>query len=89
MNIQDAPHGINVVIETNDGRVVIGRFDSATPFEALLHDCDVHTLGEGEDAEAHIRKTATYGVAVNQRDAAVDTGVIGRVRLLGDIPKLM
>lgn len=89
MNIQDAPHGINVVIETSDGRVVIGRFDSATPFEAYLHDCDVHALAQGEDAEAHIQKTATYGVAVNQRDAAVATAVIERVRLLGDIPKLM
>lgn len=89
MNIQDAPHGINVVIETSDGQVVIGRFDSATPFQAFLHDCDVHALTEGEDAEAHIQKTATYGVAVNQRDAQVDCAAIERVRLLGDIPKLI
>ncbi len=89
MNIQDAPHGINVVIETSDGRVIIGRFDSATPFQALLHDCDVHKLEEGEDAEAFIQKTATYGIAVNQRDADVDTAAIETVRLLGDIPKLM
>lgn len=89
MNIQDAPHGINVVIETSDGRVIIGRFDSATPFQALLHDCDVHKLEEGEDAEAYIQKTATYGVAVNQRDAEVDCGSIQSVRLLGDIPKLV
>jgi hypothetical protein len=88
MNIQEAPHGINVVLETNDGRVVIGRFDSATPFSALLHDCDVHALAPGEDPEHYIRTTATYGVAVNQRDAEVPCGSIRRVRLLGEIAKL-
>ena len=88
MDIQSAPHGINVVLETSDGRVVIGRFDSATPFEAVLHDCDVHTLGPGEDAEHYIQTTATYGVAVNRRDAEVRCGLIRRVRLLGEIAKL-
>jgi hypothetical protein len=87
MNIQDAPHGINVVIETNDGHIVIGRFDSTTGFEALLHDCDVHALGDGEDAETYIRTTAKYGVAVNSPNAQVDVTSIGRVRLLGEIPK--
>ena len=88
MDIQSAPHGINVVLETNDGRVVIGRFDSATPFTAVLHDCDVHALGPGEDAEHYIQTTATYGVAVNQRDAEVPCRSIRRVRLLGEIAKL-
>ena len=87
MNIQEAPHGINVVIETSDARIVIGRFDSTTGFEALLHDCDVHALGEGEDAEAYIRNTAKYGVAVNTPNAQVDVATIARVRLLGDVPK--
>lgn len=87
MNIQDAPHGINVVIETNDGRIVIGRFDSTTGFEALLHDCDVHVVGDGEDAETYIRNTAKYGVAVNSPNVQVDVATIGRVRLLGEIPK--
>jgi len=87
MNIQDAPHGINVVIETNDARVLIGRFDSTNGFEALLHDCDVHALAAGEDSEAYIRNTAKYGVAVNAPDVHVDVGAIERVRLLGEIPK--
>jgi hypothetical protein len=87
MNIQDAPHGINLVIETNDARVVIGRFDETNGFTALLHDADVHTVESGEDAEAYIRNTAKYGVAVNAPSVQVDVGTIERVRLLGDIPK--
>ena len=87
MNIQEAPHGINVVIETDKNRVYIGRFDSATPFAALLHDCDVHDYAEGEDPEPYIRETAKYGVDVNHKDVQVEVASIQRVRLLGDVPK--
>jgi hypothetical protein len=87
MNIQDAPHGINVVIETTEQCLYIGRFDSTNGFTALLHDCDVHAVTEAEDAEGYIRNTAKYGVAVNHKDIQVDCAAIERVRLLGDIPK--
>lgn len=87
MNIQDAPHGVNVVIETSNAHVYIGRFDSTNGFQALLHDCDVHPVGADEDAESYIRNTAKFGVAVKERDLAVDVHLIERVRLLGDIPK--
>lgn len=88
MNIQDAPHGINVVVETQNGRVYIGRFDSANGFEALMHDCDVRDFAPGEDREAFIRETATYGIDVKERDAMVDIHQVASVRLLRDIPKL-
>jgi hypothetical protein len=87
MRIQDVPHGINVVIEMKQPRVYIGRFDSTNGFTALLHDCDVHDVEPGEDAEAYIRETAKYGVDVKQRDAQVDVVGIQRIRLLGDVPK--
>ena len=88
MKIQDAPHGINVVIETVGPRVYIGRFDSLNGFQALLHDCDVHDLQAGEDRERYIRESATYGIDVKQRDAHVDVLQISRIRLLGEIEKL-
>ena len=87
MKLQDAPHGINVVIETFGPRIYIGRFDSANGFTALLHDCDVHEVKPGEDAEAYIRDTAKYGVDVKSRDVEVDMMQVRQVRLLGDIPK--
>ena len=86
MRIQDAPHGINVVVETGP-RLYIGRFDSTNGFTALLHDADVHDVAPGEDAEAYIRDTAKYGVDVKQRDVQVDVMQIKRVRLLGEIAK--
>ena len=88
MHLQDAPHGLNVVVETREGRVLIGRFDSAGPFSALLHDCDVRDFAPGEEREAFIRETATYGIDVKQRDVQVDVASVERVRLLRDVQKL-
>lgn len=88
MNIQDAPHGINVVVETASGRVYIGRFDSANGFTALLHDCDVRDLPDMHSREQHIRESATYGIDVRERDTQVDVLQVTRVRLLRDIQKL-
>ena len=87
MKIHEAPHGINVVVETHDRRVVIGRFDSTNGFTALLHDCDDKAFGPDEDPEPYIRETAKYGVDVKHRDLQLDVMQIARVRLLGDIPK--
>jgi hypothetical protein len=87
MKIHEVPHGINVVIETEQGRVYIGRFDSTNGFTALLHDCDVMDFGSPDAAETYIRESAKYGVDVKQRDVSVDAHGIRRIRLLGDVPK--
>jgi hypothetical protein len=87
MKIHEAPHGINVVVETRGRRVVIGRFDSTNGFTALLHDCDVVDFAPDQDPEPYIRETAKYGVDVKQRDFQLDVHTIERVRLLGEIPK--
>ena len=88
MRIQDAPHGMNVVIETQTGQIVIGRFDSTNGFSAVLHDCDVMVFEPGLAAEAFVQETATYGVDVKHRDFELDVASIRRVRMLKDIPKL-
>lgn len=87
MNIHEAPHGINLVVETDARVLYIGRFDETNGFQVLMHDADVHQLSEDEDAEAYIRTAAKYGVAVNHKDVTFDTTGITRVRLLGDVQK--
>ena len=87
MRIQAVTHGLNVVIETG-AKIYIGRFDSLNGFKALLHSCDVHPIGAGEDVEHYVRDAATYGVNVTQGDAEVDVLGIKSVRLLRDVPKL-
>ncbi len=86
-NIQSAPHGQNLVVETKSGRVIIGRFDSSNGFQVVMHDCDVYDPPPGADVEAYVRETATYGVDVKQRDLAFDAHTIVRWRKLGDVAK--
>ncbi len=86
--IHTAPHGINLVIETRSGRVILGRFDSADVFQVHMHDCDIYTPPSGADPEPYIRETATYGVDVKERDYSFSAGEVVRWRRLGDIPKL-
>lgn len=86
-NIHEAPHGMNLVVETKTGRVYIGRFDSTNGFQVFMHDCDVYDPPEGTDPEPYIRETAKYGVDVKQRDLAFDAHSVTRWRALGDVPK--
>ena len=87
-NIMNAPHGMNLVIETEDGHVYIGRFDESNGFEVLMHDCAVWEPKAGENPEPWIRETATYGVDVKHRDFKFPATGITRWRSLGDIEKL-
>jgi hypothetical protein len=86
MQLTEAHHGINLVVETGD-TIYIGRFDNSNGFQVLMHDCSIHPIDGAEEAEEFVRNTAKYGVAVDQRDVVFDAAAIKRVRLLGDIPK--
>jgi len=87
-NISEAPHGMNLVVETKSGTIYIGRFDESNGFEVLMHDCDVFNAGDEGDPEHWIRETATYGVDVKHRDLTFSALEITRWRALGDIEKL-
>ncbi len=87
-SIASAPHGLNLVIETKAGRVIIGRFDNSNGFQVFLHDVDVWDPPAGADVEHYIRETATYGVDVKQRDFTCDAASVTRWRKLGEIEKL-
>jgi len=86
MEIHEAPHGINLVVETPD-IVYIGRFDETNRFQVLMHDCSVHRIESAEETEAFVKNAAKYGIAVDQRDVAFDATQVQRVRILGEIPK--
>ena len=86
MQLTEEHHGINLVVETTD-KIYIGRFDNSNGFQVLMHDCAIHPIAGGEEAEEFVRNTAKYGVAVDQRDVVFDAASIKNVRVLGDIPK--
>lgn len=85
MNITQAPHGINLVVET-DKAVYIGRFDKTNGFEVLMHDAAV-CEAKSANLEEFIVQTARYGIPVQHRDLVFPAQGIRRIRRLGDIVK--
>lgn len=84
----NAPHGMNLVVECQNGRIVIGRFDESNGFEVVMHDVDVFEPGGEADSEHWVRETATYGVDVKHRDFSFPAADVTGWRALGDIEKL-
>jgi hypothetical protein len=86
MNITQAPHGINVVVETEDA-VYIGRLGKLEGEQVKMHHAAVFQVAVGESPEEIIRHTARFGVPVEHADLMFETRGIKRVRKLGDVPK--
>ena len=87
-SILQAPHGMNLVIERKSGGAVIGRFDAANGFEVVMHDVDIWEPGHADEREQWIRQTATYGVAVKERDYSFPQSDVERWVPLGEVEKL-
>ena len=84
MQLHEAPHGINLVIETPE-IVYIGRFDNTDGFQVYMHDCAIHKVESEEQAAGFIKQTAKYGIPVDERDLVFEAANVKRVRILGDI----
>tara|TARA_R110002126_G_scaffold91744_3_gene218174 strand:- start:302 stop:577 length:276 start_codon:yes stop_codon:yes gene_type:complete len=87
-NIMTAQHGINIVVECEDGKIYIGRFDESNGFEIVMHDADVFDPASGGDAEHWKKETATYGVDVKHKDLRFPASGIKGWVALGDVEKL-
>ncbi|HEX6882185.1 MAG TPA: hypothetical protein VF530_02330 [Planctomycetota bacterium] len=86
MNIKQAPHGINVVVETEQA-IYIGRMGKLEGEQARLHHAAVFQVAPGQNPEALIRETARFGVPVEHAEMLFETRGIKRIRRLGDVPK--
>ena len=84
-SINDAPHGITLVLDTTDGGIIIGRFDCSNGDEALLHDCAVFDPDSGQSPEEWALETATYGVDARHRDLTVPADNVIRWRKLCEV----
>jgi hypothetical protein len=86
MNITQAPHGVNLVVET-ERAIYIGRLGKPEGNRVKMHHAAVFPLPASEDPEALIRRTAKYGVPVEHQDLVFEVQGIRRVRKLGEVPK--
>ena len=86
MNIEQAPVGINVVVELSD-TVFIGRLRKEQGNKVEMHHAAVHEVVAGEDPENYIRAAARYGVPVEHEQLLFEAKEVQRVRRLGEVPK--
>ena len=86
MNIKQAPHGINVVVEL-ERTVYIGRLGKRQGEQVQMHHAAVFQVENGQQSEELIRRTAKYGVPVEHQDLVFEARDVRRVRKLGDVPK--
>lgn len=86
MDIAQAPHGINLVVET-DNAVYIGRMGKPEGDKVRMHHAATFNVNPDQSPEALIRETAKYGVPVAHLDLVFAPIGIRRIRKLGDIPK--
>ena len=84
-SINEAPQGINVVVEM-DSTVYIGRLGKSDGKRVNMHHAAVFRA-EGDSAEQIIRKTARFGVPVKHTEVAFEAKDVRRVRALGEVPK--
>jgi hypothetical protein len=77
-------HGLTVVVETNGPRFYVGRFDVEDDRGILLRDVDVRDL-PAKEKEAHLAKTAKYGVFKNADMVRVPAAEVSSVRRLSEI----
>lgn len=87
----NAPHGMNLVVECTDGSAIIGRFDESNGFQVVMHDVDIWGADQGtpEEREQWVRSTATYGIAVKERDHSFASSAVAGWKSLGDVEKLV
>ena len=86
MSIAQAPHGMNVVVET-EGTVIIGRLGKLEGDRVNMHHVAIFRVAAGENPEPIIQHTAKFGVPVEHRDLSFEAQAVRRVRLLGQVQK--
>jgi hypothetical protein len=84
MNITQAPHGINLVVET-DRIVYIGRLGKTEGNQVKLHHAAAFQAAA--NSEDLIRRAARFGVPVEHEMLSIEAQGIRRIRRLGDVPK--
>ena len=76
-------HGITVLVETDDGTLVVGRCHEATDRHVILLDADQHT-DEG-DRQQWIDRAARWGVFPKHRSMNLKADRVVSIRPLGEV----
>lgn len=76
-------HGVTVVLDTSDGRVVVGRYHDTENGQLRLHDVAVHDpAATGVDRDEFLAKTLKFGVRAEHKFLAVPAETVREMRPL-------
>ncbi len=79
-------HGITVVVETNAGDCLVGRFDLEDERGLLLRDVDVHRLGDGDRTRADfLDRASRFGPWPKHRALILPRADVASLRRLDEI----
>ena len=78
-----ALHGITVVLDTTSGDTYLGRFDSED--ERGVHLLDVGRHSGKETREEYLRRSARFGIGVEQKHLVLPKAEVARVTPLGEL----
>ena len=79
-------HGMTVVVETDDGRALVGRFHEEKNGHVLMLDVDIHTGAEGEPSREEFLKNArAFGIWPKHARLEVPAASVASLRRLTDL----
>ena len=77
-------HGVTVVLETRGPATYVGRFDSQDALGVHLLDVGIHDPSKGT-REDYLRRSAKFGIRVEQRQVTIAPADVVRITPLGQI----
>jgi hypothetical protein len=81
----DELHGVTVVVESAEGRTLVGRWHEQTPRGVLLHDVAVHDPETtGTEKEEWLGKLRKFGIPVELKQVIVPVDQVIGVRRLAE-----
>ena len=79
-------HGVTVVLDLADGRVVVGRYHDTEQGRMRLHDVATHDpAASGVPREEFLRRTLKFGLRTEQKFLAVPAAEVRELTPLGEV----
>jgi hypothetical protein len=83
----EALHGVTVVVDTTDGRTIVGRYHDTENGVVRLHDVGVHVPVGGVSREEFLAKTLRFGVRAEHKFLAVPAESVREMRPLNELAR--
>jgi hypothetical protein len=74
-----------VVVETSGPQTYVGRFDVEDEAGVHLLNVGVHDAGGVESRDDYVRRSAKFGIRVDQKHLVVPRQAVARISKLGEV----